>query len=94
MKRALFRIIISPLIVVLTIIEWVLKLTMKVGNVAAGLFINVLLFCMIISICNRHWDTFGLLALFMVVGLVMVYGYATVLYLIGEIKACISSAGK
>lgn len=44
MKRALFRIIISPLIVVLTIIEWVLKLTMKVGNVVAGLFINVLLF--------------------------------------------------
>ena len=94
MKRALFRIIILPLIVVLTIIEWVLKLTMKVGNVAAGLFINVLLICMIISICNRHWDTFGLLALFMVVGLVLVYGYATVLYLIGEIKACISSAGK
>ena len=94
MKRALFRIIISSLIVVLTIIEWVLKLTMKVGNVAAGLFINVLLICMIISLCNRHWETVGLLALFMVVGLVLVYGYATVLYLIGEIKTCISSVGK
>lgn len=89
MKRALFRIIISPLIVVLTIIEWVLKLTMKVGNVAAGLFINVLLICMIISICNRHWETFGLLALFIVVGLMLVYGYVTVLYLIGEIRAYI-----
>lgn len=94
MKRALFRIIISPLIVVLTIMEWVLKLTMKVGNVAAGLFINVFLICMIISICNQHWEAFGLLVLFMVAGLVLVYGYATVLYLIGEIKACINSAGK
>ena len=94
MKRALFRIITFPLIVVLTVIEWVLKLTMKVGNMAAGLFINVLLICMIISICTRHWEAFGLLVLFMVAGLVLVYGYATVLYFIGEIKACISSAGK
>ena len=94
MKRALFRIITFPLIVVLTVIEWVLKLTMKVGNMAAGLFVNVLLICMIISICNRHWDTFGLLVFFMVAGLVLVYGYATILYLIGEIKACISSVGK
>ena len=94
MKRALFRTITTPLIVVLTIMEWVLKLTMKVSTVAAGLFVNVLLICMIISIFNRHWEAFGLLVLFLVAGLVLVYGYATVLYLIGEIKACINSAGK
>ena len=94
MKRALFRIITTPLIVVLTIMEWVLKLTMKVSNVAVGLFINVLVICMIISTFNRNWDAFGLLVLFMVAGLVLVYGYATVLYLIGEIKACINSVGK
>ena len=94
MKRVLFRIITFPLIVVLTVIEWVLKLTMRVGNVAAGLFINVLLFCIVIAIFNRNWNAFGLLVFCLISGMILIYSYATILYWIGEIKTNINILGK
>lgn len=78
----------------LVIFEWLIKLVIKIYTIASGLLINILMICMFVAICNRHWESVGLLALFVVIGLLLAYGNATILFLIGELKSHIRSVNK
>lgn len=90
MKNILFKIITSPLLLLITVLEWMFKLLLKISTVAAGLLINVLLICMFIAICTRQWTSLGILLLCTAGGLLFVFWRATILYIIGEAKNWLS----
>ena len=90
MKGVLISIIVCPIMIVLVIMEWLMKLGVKFSTVAIGLLFNVLLVCMVIAICTKQWASTGLLFLIAIIGLVFVYGNATLLYFIGEMKSRIN----
>ena len=87
MKRVLLYIVTLPLMIVFVMAEWLLKMSVKVSTVVVGLFFNILLICMVIAICTGQWSSLGILVIVAVGGLILVYGNATLLYLIGEARA-------
>lgn len=87
MKKVLLSIVTLPLMIVFVMVEWLLKLSVKISTVVVGLFFNILLICMVIAICTSQWNSLGILVIVAVVGLILVYGNATLLYLIGEARA-------
>jgi len=87
MKRVLLSIVTLPLMIVFVMAEWLLKMSVKVSTVVVGLFFNILLICMVIAICTGQWRSLGILVIVAVGGLILVYGNATLLYLIGEARA-------
>lgn len=89
-KKVLYGITVLPVILIFTWAEWLLKLLVKISSVATGLMINVLLVCMCICICTRQWVSLGILILCMTGGLLVVYGQATLLYLISEANVYIN----
>lgn len=86
MRKVLISFIACPITIILVIMEWLLKLGMKLSTVVVGLFFNVILVCMIIAVCNKLWQSVGLLIIIALIGLAAVYGNATLLYLIGEMR--------
>ena len=76
--------------IVISIMECILKLSVKLSTVVVGLFYNILLICMVIAVCTRQWESLGVLVLVAVIGLILVYGNATLLYLVGEAKSYIN----
>jgi len=86
MRKVLISLIACPITIILVIMEWLLKLGMKLSTVVVGLFFNVILVCMIIAVCNKQWQSVGLLIIIALIGLAAVYGNATLLYLIGEMR--------
>ena len=86
MKMVLVKVLIWPLELIITILESLLKLVIKIATVASGLLINILLICIVISICAKQWISLSILivAAFMDIGLI--YGHAILLYYIGETK--------
>ena len=87
MKRVLLFIVTLPLMIVFVMAEWLLKMSVKVSTVVVGLFFNILFICMVIAICTGQWSSLGILVIVAVGGLILVYGNATLLYLIGEARA-------
>ena len=86
MKNILYKIITGPLLLLVTVMEWLFKLLLKISTVAAGLLINVLLICMFISIWTRQWILLGILTLCATIVLLLVYGETLLLYKIGEAR--------
>ena len=74
----------------ITVMEILLKLSVKLGTVIIGLFLNILLICMVIAVCTKQWESLGVLALAGAIGLILVYGNATLLFLLREAKAYIN----
>lgn len=90
MKKIIFSVIMLPVMIVISTIECILKLSVKLSTVVVGLFYNILLICMVIAVCTRQWESLGVLVLVAVIGLILVYGNATLLYLVGEAKSYIN----
>ena len=90
MKKIIFSVIMLPVMIVISIIECILKLSVKLSTVVVGLFYNILLICMVIAVCTKQWESLGVLVLVAVIGLILVYGNATLLYLVGEAKSYIN----
>ena len=80
------NIILRPIILIVVLIEFILKLATKASTFVIGLFINILLICMFIALCTQQWIPLGILLLVLLIGIAFVYGNATVLYLISEAK--------
>ena len=72
-KKVLYKIIVWPLILILTIVEWLLKLLIKISTIVVGLLINALLVCIFIAICTRQWISVGILVLCMASSSLLVY---------------------
>ena len=89
MKKMISVIWVWPMVIVLGIIECTLKMLVKISTVAVGLGINVLLVCMLVAVCTQQWSSLGVLAVMALIGLLLVYGQATVLYLINEARGCL-----
>lgn len=66
-----------------------LKVLVKLSTAAVGLGINVLLVCMLVAVCTRQWVSLAVLVLMALMGLVLVYGEATILYLINKARICL-----
>ena len=90
MRKVLISLIAFPITIILGIMEWLLKLAMKLSTVVVGLFFNVIIVCVIIAVCTKQWQSAGLLIIIAWRGLAAVYGNATLLYLIGEMRQCIT----
>ena len=90
MKKIIFSVIMLPVMIVISTIECIFKLSVKLSTVVVGLFYNILLICMVIAVCTRQWESLGVLVLVAVIGLILVYGNATLLYLVGEAKSYIN----
>lgn len=90
MKKMFISLITLPIMIVISIMECILKLSVKLSTVVVGLFYNILLICMVIAVCTRQWESLGVLVLVAVIGLILVYGNATLLYLVGEAKSYIN----
>ena len=90
MKKMFISLITLPIMIVISIMECILKLSVKLSTVVVGLFYNILLICTVIAVCTKQWESVGILVLVAVIGLILVYGNATLLYLMGEAKSYIS----
>lgn len=86
MKKTTYSFLVWSLMVVLTALEVGLKVLVKLCTIAVGLGINILVVCMLIAICTKQWTSLGVLAIIAAIGLVLIYGQATVLYLITEAR--------
>lgn len=91
MKKVLSKIIVWPLMLIFVAVEQVLRVMVKISTVAAGLFINVLLICMLVAIFTQQWVSLGILFLFMVIVSLFIFGHATILYFIGEARESIKN---
>lgn len=90
MKKLLLTIIMLPLMIIIEIVELLLKLIVKISTVVIGLFFNVVFICMIIAICTGQWSSLGILVIIAVAGFILVYGNATLLYLISETRTYVN----
>ena len=74
----------------IAVMEILLKLSVKLSTVIIGLFLNILLICMVVAVCTKQWESLGVLVLAGAIGLILVYGNATLLFLIREAKSYIN----
>lgn len=88
--RCVFVIILCPILGVLTVVEWLMKLGVKLSTVTFGMLFDVLLVCMVIALYTKQWESAGLLMLVAIISLGIVYGNATILFLVGEMKSMIN----
>lgn len=67
-----------PIIVLLSAIEIIVNVCVKMLTWVAGLFTILLLFCTIIAIINQNWIGLGILFAAMVSGMIILYGSASI----------------
>ena len=67
-----------PIIVLLSAIEIIVNVCVKLLTWAAGLFTVLLLICAILAIINQNWIGLGILFAAMVSGMIILYGSASI----------------
>lgn len=86
MKIVLVKVLIWPLKIIVTILEILLKLVIKINTMVSGLLINILLIYVVVSICTKQWISLGIVVAIAVMDIGLIYGQATLLYFISEAK--------
>lgn len=86
MLKILRGVITFPIVLVLSILELVLTLVLKVSTIGAGIFIALMGVLIILAIVNGMWLQVGILAAIVVVGMILLYGAATMVAVIGGMK--------
>lgn len=83
--KLLGKVIALPAILVLTVLEIIFKLFIKIGTLILGLFLLLIIVCMVMAVINSQWVSLGILTGLIVVGFIALFGVATV-YVYIEIK--------
>lgn len=86
MLRVLWRTITLPVVLVLCILELLLTLVLKVSSIGAGIFISLMGVLIILGIVNGMWLQVGILAIIVVAGMILLFGAATMVAVIGGVK--------
>ena len=76
--KLLGKVIALPAILVLTVLEILFKLFMKMGALILGLFLLLIIVCMVMAVINSQWVSLGILTGLIVVGFIALFGVATV----------------
>ena len=72
------RIVAFPFILILTILELIIRLAIKLGSYVGGIALLLLGICCVLALINHMWLQLGLLAGFFVAVLVLFFAAATV----------------
>lgn len=86
MLRGLWRIITLPVVLILSVLELLLTLVLKVTTIGAGIFMTLMGVLIIFGIVNGMWLQVGILAVIVVVGMILLFGAATMVAVIGGVK--------
>ena len=76
--KFLGKVIALPVILVLTVLEILFKLLMKMESLLLGLFLLLIIVCMVIAVITSQWVSLGILAALVVVGFIAMFGVTTV----------------
>ncbi len=76
--KLLGKVIALPAILVLTVLEIIFKLFIKIGTLILGLFLLLIIVCMVMAVINSQWVSLGILTGLIVVGFIALFGVATV----------------
>lgn len=71
---------------VLSVLELLLTLVLKVTTIGAGIFMTLMGVLIILAIVNGMWLQVGILAVIVVVGMILLFGAATMVAVIGGVK--------
>ena len=93
MKIVLVKVLIWPLIIIVTIFESLLKFVIKINTMVSGLLINILLICVVVSICTKQWISLGILIVMGLMDIGLIYGQATLLHIFSEAKEFLQGKG-
>lgn len=84
--KFLGKIIAIPIIPVLVMIHLLLALVIYLGSRVLAIFINILIICAIVAIINAQWVSLGILIVLALIGLVLLFGAATIQMIVDDTK--------
>lgn len=76
--KFLVKVIALSVILVLTVLEILFKLLMKMGSLILGLFLLLIIVCMVMAVINSQWVSLGILVGLVAVGFIVMFGVTTV----------------
>ena len=76
--KLLGKVIALPVILVLTVLEILFKVLMKMGSFILGVFLLLIILCMVMAIINSQWVSLGILVGLVAVGFIVMFGITTV----------------
>ena len=82
----MIRLIKLPVVILLSITEVILRIGVRMLNCVVGLFVTLLAALSLVSIISHNWIGLGILLGAMIVGMLLVYGSATIIGIIEWLK--------
>lgn len=70
--RVIKKVLAFPVIVLLTILNWILHLIIKAESLVSAVGLIVIGICIVLAIVNKMWLQLGIFALVLVAGIVIV----------------------